>query len=309
MRRIISVIAAALLLMGVFAVPAFADQYGRFYIEGPTTAKVGDTIEISVKLEGEFSVNTLNIRVFFDNTSFRFVDKTMGEAFTAAQSVGGFALCDINQDANAISLGIMMPTTAMTVPGELVRAKFQVIGTASSSTEFAVQVEEFASMPIGQTIAYNLNCSSSGLKVSITGGTGTGTTEIPVNTPRPEGTKAPTSSTPNPVQPSNTEGRASRTEPTLISQDPKMTPDPASAFGTTPPDQTQSEDPAFSEAVLSELPVDASEQASANESEVPASRDNSGLHTALYIGGGVFAAAVIALIALLIKRNSNERKH
>lgn len=318
MKKILSIAAAALLLLTLVCAPVSASAPARFYLVGPSSAKVGDTIEVSLMLEGEFAASTMNLRVFFDNTSFRVTNKTLGPALTNAQSIGGFAMCDVNMAGNAVSVGLLMTGDPLTEGGELVKITLEVIGTASADVDFGVQVEEFTYLPLGQTIPENIGCTTDGIRVSIQGGTGSGTTPMPINTPRPEGTNPPatvtnppsnTSGPINPIatpQPDGTENSGASKQ----TQEPEGTPDPkateSTANETVPPAIDETEAPVTDE---TEAPVDVTAEPEATmDPTEPARRDNNALKTGLIIGGCALAAAAAALAGVLVYRKKNKKQ-
>lgn len=317
MKKFFAIAAAALLLLTLVCAPVSASAPARFYLVGPSSAKVGDTIEVSLMLEGDFAASTMNLRVFFDNTSFRVTNKTLGSALTYAQSIGGFAMCDVNMSGNAVSVGLLMTGDPLTQGGELVKITLEVIGTASADVDFGVQVEEFTYLPLGQTIPENIGCTTEGIRISIQGGTGSGTTPMPINTPRPEGTNPPANVT-NP--PSNTAGpigpvatpQPNGTENSGASKqtsEPEVTPDPKAsevvADETEAPVGDETEPPIADE---TEAPIDVTAEPDGTAEPTDPARNNNALKTGLIIGGCALAAAAAALAGVMVYRKKNKKQ-
>ena len=81
MKRILSILTAALVLLSIIALPVSASAPVRFYLTGPSSANAGDTVKYSLHIEGEYEANLLTVKVKFDVGSFAFVDVT-GETKT-----------------------------------------------------------------------------------------------------------------------------------------------------------------------------------------------------------------------------------
>ncbi len=304
MKKIIAVVFCFVLLAALAATPCFAQNVTKFYIEGPSSVKTGDTFEISLIVEGSFEAHALNLRVFFDNTSFRYVSKTTGAAYEAARENGGICLCDINMGGNAVSVGIMMPIDPMTEDGELVKLKFEVLPTASSSVDFGIQIEEFTSIPVGTSQAVNLPCVTEGMVVNVQGGSGGGTTPIPVNTPKPAGTNPPHNTTPTPsgtqatpIGPVNTQPQGGGKEtPPAVTEDPGVTADP-NVSEEPVPDVTEPGADNSPEPVVTAEP---------SETEAPGRSDNKPNLTTILLG--IAAAALVAVAVLCVIRAHRRNK-
>lgn len=198
MKKIIALLAAAVLLLSIAAVPAAASGVPRFYLEGPASAKPGDRISVSLVVSGEYSAHIIEMCVFFDNTSFRYVNNTPGTVQEEAGSSGGLVLCDVkDNDANAVSFGAIMPTDPISATGVLVTLNFDVLNTASPNPAFTIGINKLSYMPIGAPET-PIQYTSSDLSVSIQGGSGAGTTSAPHITPTPIQTAAPHTPTATP---------------------------------------------------------------------------------------------------------------
>ena len=312
MKRFFAIAAAALLLLSLVSFPASAGSApARFYLTGPSSASVGDTIDISLMLEGEFAANTLDLRVFFDNTSFKVKNTVIGDALRKAQSLGGFAMADVNMAGNAVSVGVMMITEPMTEPGELVKITLEVIGTASADVDFGVEIREFTYLPIGQTIAENIACSSEGIRISVSGGTGTGTTPIPEVTPKPAGTNPPANVTYPPDDP----GKTGTPVGPIATQDPaatgntigKQTPNPGDPGVTPSPDGSEAPAGDTTEPPSGEDGTPAPGQSAEPGATEAPSRANDQLKTGLIIGGSLLGAALAAIVVMSVIRSKRRK--
>lgn len=318
MKKIFALVITAAMLLAMAAIPASASQSGAplFYLEGPSTAKAGSTINVTLLVKGEYMAHTLNLRVFFDNTSYRLVGKTFGDAYREAISDGGWGICELNMEHNAVSLGIMMISSPMSVQGELVKFDFEVLGTASPETEFQIIVEGFGYMPIGQSTATELAYNVSGLKVKVTGGTGSGTTPNPIVTPKPGGaivTPAPTvpganpGKTDNPNPPDGSDAPRDTRAPDSTTDPNHTPPAPTEAVQPTEPSGDATDDPnASAEPAVSGDPDASAEPAGSEEPghEEPKKSSNTGLIVGLC---AVAAAGIAALCTVLAKRSGKKK--
>lgn len=195
MKRILTALLAAALLLALVSFPAAAAGTARFTLSGPSTARPGDTITVTLSVQGQYSAHTLDLRVFFDNTSFRYKSQTNGSALDQA---GGMVISDINSEGNAVSLGVLMVMNPMTVQGELLKMTFEVLSTASPRPAFTIGVQKFSYLPVGDTVETPVTFTTSDLTVAISGGTGSGTTNPPSMTPTPIQTPKPKTPAPTP---------------------------------------------------------------------------------------------------------------
>ncbi|MBQ3849726.1 MAG: hypothetical protein II747_04665 [Clostridia bacterium] len=314
MKKIITTLVALAMLLTLAAVPASAARTPRFYIEGPSSAKVGDKIDVSVKVEGDYEAHTMNLRIFFDNTSLHFENRVYGEAYNKAIAQNGFGTCDVTKDGNAVSLGLMMLTEPTSVEGELVKITFEVRSTASPNIEISVQVVELGYMPVGQSHATDIESETTPLKISISGGTGTGTTPVPIKTQKPANTEQAGKTT---QAPGGTEGTGNNHGSTLGTNAPSKTeqaPDVSSA-----PDSTQTVD--NTESVVdntaeadntptsdgTQVPestpdANATQGNDAENTPAPGEKTNTANNTGLYIAIAAVAAVVAAVSAVIVKK-------
>lgn len=226
MKRFLTILLAAALLTMLAAVPASAETTPRFYLEGPSTARVGDTITLSLKVAGQYQAHTLEVRIYFDNTSVRFVNTVPGAIYPQIGNNGGFAISGVTTEGNAVSFGFIMPTDAMSGEGELIKMQFEVISTAAPRADFATEVLAFNYLPVGEINATPIAFTADNLSVTLSGGSGSGTTTPPIATPRPATTANPRpTSTPRPTA------------------DPNSTPTPTAAPGGTGRDNGATHDP------------------------------------------------------------------
>lgn len=320
----IALILAALMLLTFAAIPASASGGARFYLTGDTSAKVGDTVKVTLHIDGEFAAHIINLSVFFDNTSLRYVGKKNKDAYNAAIGVGGYPLSSINPDGNAIAVGLMMLTDPATEPGEFIEFTFEVLSTASPEASFTILVDEFEYMPVGAVNSEPIPYTAEPFSIHITGGTGTGTTPAP--TSRPEATPKPTATpkamnTPGPANtpkpgettgPANTDDNNTRrtegTEPTPApgetagpgeSADPGATEDPNSTAGPTENLPETSGEPGNAE--FSPAPDNAKEISTESPHD-PGTASERALKTGLIAGGSLLLLALCALVVILIAK-------
>lgn len=244
----IALLLAALMLLALTAIPASANGGVRFYLTGNTTAKVGDTVKVTLHIDGEFEAHIINVSIFFDNTSLRYVGKKNLEAYQAAVEAGGQPIVGMNQNGDAIALGIMMLTDPATEPGEFVELTFEVISTASSKAPFTILVDEFKYMPVGDTSGTPIPFTAEPFSITVTGGTGTGTTPAPTErAPRTTNPAAPTPAVtiiPTQKAEENTPAPGTTPDPGSVSKNtevPSGTPDPETGE-TKPPSETAGPD-------------------------------------------------------------------
>ena len=223
MKRILTAFVAAAMLLALIAVPAGAVGNARFTLTGPSSARPGDTITVTLNISGNYSAHALDMLIYFDNTSFRFKNAENGSALNGL--TGAWPLSGLHKDGNAVSFGVLMMTDPMKVQGELLKMNFEVLSTASPRPTFTIGVNKFSNLPVGGSetpIPY----TTSDLTVSISGGSGSGTT------PAPAVTAAPIL-TPKPKTPAPTS--APRTAAPVGTPKPNFTPGPGTGRETEKP--------------------------------------------------------------------------
>ncbi|MBO6061886.1 MAG: hypothetical protein J6P98_07220, partial [Clostridia bacterium] len=232
MKKLLCLLAACALLLAL-AVPAFAAAgSARLYITGPSTAKIGDTVKVSLNISGNYSAHTMNIRVIYDTTSYRYLGNTPGDVYNYAVSHQGMCLIDLSQSTNMVSLGVIMwGSEALSEEGELAEFSFEVLPTAAKQTNFVVLVEDMDYLPIGESIATPVNYTTEDLTVTISNGSTSSTTTLaPHLTP---GTTYVADNTPAPAD-------GMPTSPSVTkAPNPDNTSDPHGALPTTAPDKTE----------------------------------------------------------------------
>ncbi len=316
MKRIIAMLAALLLIAA--AVPAFAAPgSARLTLTGPSSAKVGDTVTVALDVSGEYQAHTFNIRVVYDNTSFRYLSKKTGEAYDAAVSGGGYGLIEPALSGNAISVGFIMFTAPMSAEGRLVELSFEVLPTAANEANFVVYVENFGYMPLGQTNDTPVSYTTQDCSIRLSGGTGVSTTlhphESPVptavsdNTPTPPDGTVPPQATrvPDASDKSADDGHTG----TIGTPDPNIETDKPGVTDL-PGDATELPEGATeAPADATELPEGVTESPAETQQggDTPGSRANAP-KTGLIIGLCVLGAAVAAIVILLVIRNSRKVK-
>ena len=329
MKKIFAMLVTAAMLLALFAVSSVSasSSVPRFYLEGPSTAKAGDTITVKLLVSGDYQAHTLNLRVYFDNTSYSLKGKTFGEAYQEATSNGGWGMCELNKQKNAVSLGIMMISEPMSSEGELVSFDFDVLGTASENTEFLVTIEDFGFMPVGQSVASPIDYTTSGLTVKVTGGTGSGTTPNPIVTPKPGGN---TGTNPgNSAAPTATQNNTSRETPAPGTNEPAGTTPKPAADNMNDPNVTETAEnpvetaepgttdaagetlaPGETEEPGSSAEPEGSETADASENpgEDPADKGGKVKPGAIVAICAAVIAAAAALVTVLTKRGKRKEK-
>lgn len=288
MKKAFSILIAAVLLLALAAAPAFAERTPRFFLTGPSSVKVGDQFKVQLNLEGDFSVNIINIRVRFDPAAIRFVSDSYGSASFGTSSSG------VTVDGNEYSYGAMLVTGTSSAEGVLSEITFEVLSSAPSSFQLAIDVREFEYLDMFSATATPVACESTGLTIAVSDGTGAGTTPIPGPgdpTPDPnEGGKTNPDNTPDPAQPIET---ASVTDPTQQAVE-VVTPDPNEG-GNTDPNTAKTTQPAGE-------PTD-------EPGGTTPSRISPALKKGLIIGGGALAAILLAVVILVIVRAAKEKKN
>ena len=286
MKRLISILLTSVLLFALLAVPAFASNTPRFFLTGPSSAKAGDTVKISVNIEGSYSAHIVNLKVGFDPGSFDYVSYSygnVGNAFTAS----GMAMCSKTADGKAVSYGALAASEAISAEGVIVELTFTVLGTAVSNPRFTITVEEFSYMPVGASNSNEISHTAEGLSMSVTGSSG-GQGGGPTITPRPteQGGAVNPLGTPEPAPTNNGSSRDNDNTPDPNRTQPAESGSPASA---------------------SELP-EVTEQAE-NTPEPGSNRGMSkSMKTVFFAIVGVLAAVLILVIVLLVLRSRKEKK-
>jgi hypothetical protein len=193
MRKFLAVITLTVMLLALISAPVFGLSFNapKFFLKGPASAKVGDTVKISLNVEGEYAAHIINLTVNFDKTSFKYKGRSFGEAYADSVYQGGYGVCDVNKEGDGVGFGLMMLDEPATAEGVLVEISFEVLSTAASEANFTITVDQFASMPVGATNATDIPCSVEKLNIKLTGGTGPVVTPVPG--PGDHSTPAPTS--------------------------------------------------------------------------------------------------------------------
>ena len=306
MKKFFAMLMVCLMLAALAAPCASASGVVRFYIEGPSSAKVGDTFEISVKVSGSYQAHIINLTVSFNKTAVSYKGNTKGPVYLSAMNDGGMCACDVTMSGDAVSIAILMPIDPLSAEGEIVKLSFEVLSTAGSKAKFGLTAEEFGYMPIGQTDMTTIAHSDQGLDVKISGGSGTSPTSVPG--PGDHGSAST-------QQPSQTDGSGKAT-PTPTA-DPKATPDPNATEEpavTDEPVVTEEPTPESTETVETELPTEeATIEPTAEATEEPGGDEEptrSGLGTKILLGAGGCAiiAGLVTLIVLLAKRSKKEKE-
>lgn len=234
MKKTIIAVLCAVLLASVCAFPVFASSVPHFFLKGPSSVNAGDELEIIVNVEGEYEAHLMNLRIEFDKNSFQYLGKKNGDAYNELVEEGAIGTCDITLDGKAVSFAVMMLTDPTSVEGELVKLKFKALSSAGDKTGFKLIVDEFGYMPVGQSNATDIECTASGLSVSVSGGSATTPTEPASSTP-PIG--KPTPGPDETADPDKTQDPDATQEPG--SDVSKVTPDPDATPGADDPGQNE----------------------------------------------------------------------
>lgn len=284
------------LLVSAAAVSAFAAGTPRFYVEAPSSAKVGDTITVSVKLSGEYTAHLITLHFSYDPNSFEYVSHKRGEVLAAASEYG-MAICEKAADRPVISVGVLYAgEDGLSAEGTIVEAKFKVLSTASGSPAFTLEVPEFGYMPLSATTSTPIQHTVENASVSISGGSGAAPTNTPV--PVPGQTTAPHATTAPGITevPSATEGADHGTEPAgtenaqPANTEAGETGEPGPTDGGKEPDATKA----------AEAP-DASEQG-----EEPGTRSGSGALKGVLIGLGCLLAVGLGWLGVHFLKKARE---
>lgn len=310
MKKILSVITAAVLLLALVALPVSAERKPHFYVTGPSSAKAGDMIKLTVNVEGDYQAHIIGLRLGFDTRAFRYVSYEFGGTYAAIQNADGMASCGLTASGDAVSYGVLMPVEAASVEGALVQVTFEVLSSASSSYTFALSVPEFGYMPLSSTTSTHIDCTVDSFSLTVSGGSGTGNTQTPTYTPKPGTTDQPVPGSPAPVGPGNVTDSPSGT-----SDVPNITVAPIS------PDNTQNMDPSVTgipgETTDTPAVTDSGLQPDTNKVNP---QDNTGdntpggsgssdsLKTGLIILGSILAAALVCVCVYFGIRASKEKK-
>lgn len=171
-------------LLAAAAVCAHAENEPVFYIEAPESAGVGDTVSIRVSVTGDYTASILNMQMYYDGASFRYIDHTRGPVLDSVV-MNGMTVCEHSEDKHMIATGIMVTgNEGMSAQGVIFEATFEVLSTASKTADFTLTVTEFDYMPIGQSVGTPISCKTEDATVSISG-TGTGAVITPAPTTAP----------------------------------------------------------------------------------------------------------------------------
>ena len=272
MKRFLSVFAAFILVVMTAAFPASASSQPKFYLEGPSAAEVGDTIEVSLKLEGTYEASVIKVGVVFDPAAFTYVSYSNGDATAAFKDLGAVIMCELSDQGRAVSYGAVMISDPATESGTLIKIRFTVRSADVPNQKLTVDVGQFAYLPIGSTQATDIAFTKSDLSITLSG-------SAAANTPAPAVTETPEPAVTETPDPNVTD-----------TPDPNVTDTPAPEVTATPNEPRRTE----------EVPI---------SYETPAPTDNGGEKPnepakdpkikniiAFSIAGAAVLAAVIVLI-------------
>ena len=248
MKRITAALIAAamLILFSVSPAPLKAERASAVFSAPNVTVQPGGTVDIPVRISGDYEAHGLSIWLVFDDASLAVESVERGEVLSVVTAQGGLAVIDtkVENGKNSVRLGIIMPTDPFSAQGVLFTARLSVKPGVSAGTVIElglhVKAKDFIYMPIGdhqgQPIPYTLSPGS--VTVSNYAPTPTPTavpTSVPA-TPTPSPTSSPTTPTPAPVTPTPRPSTAPATPTPRPSSAPTTpTPRPSSAPTTPTP--------------------------------------------------------------------------
>ena len=309
MKKILAILLACILLAALAAVPASASNPTHFYLTGPSSAKVGDQVEVKVNVEGSYQAHFIRLSVNFDKTALTYTDKSFGPVYLSAMNADGMCAVGLTMDGNAVSIAMLMPVDALSAAGEIVTLSFTVLSTAGSKTKIDLVVEEFGYMPVGQTTPTNLAHKEDGINIKISGGSCTQTTP----TPGPGDHSGFATDDPNATDPGDTAKQTDAPKDTS-KPDPNATEAPtddpnATEEATEDPNATEevTEDPNATEAPTDD--PDATPGPETTDEPGPGgepARSNNLTKGLLTAGGCVLAAALAFLCVLIAKRSKRK---
>ena len=274
---------------------ARAEVQPTFYVEAPASAGAGDTISVRVGITGDFVASILNLKFYYDEASFEYIEHTRGPVLDSV-IMSGMSVCEHSEDKHMIATGILITgDEGFSTQGVIFEAKFKVLSTARSSAKLELEVAEFDYLPIGQSVSTPISNSIENAVVSISGaGAGVEVTAAPIHTP----------TVPQPTEPAATQGTDATPAATQSADGtPAADPNGASAENTEP--VTDATEPA--DVPISAETTEPSADSKNNGGDETDSKENDGglskTAKALIIAGGcVLAAGLAWLTVFFFKR-------
>ncbi|MBQ7060339.1 MAG: choice-of-anchor J domain-containing protein, partial [Clostridia bacterium] len=124
----------------------------EFYVEPfYTVSYIGDTVYVSVMVNGEFEAHTLNLQFNYDPAAFALSEIFEGTVLANVADNGGSYVLDTNTVPGSVRVGVIMPNDPFTEDGELFTVALTVTDDAVVGTEYPLELEvtEFRNFPLG----------------------------------------------------------------------------------------------------------------------------------------------------------------
>ena len=242
MKRITAAIIAAAMLMlfSVSPAPLKAERASAVFSAPSVIVAPGGTVNIPVRISGDYEAHGLNLWLVFDDASFALENVERGEVLSSISAQGGLAVLDtkVENGKNSVRLGVIMPTDPFSTQGVLFTARLTVKPGVSAGTviplDLHVTTKDFIYMPIGDH-------QGQPIPFTLSPGSVTVSNYAPTPTPTAAPTSVPATPTPSPTpRPSSTPTPS----PTSVPATP--TPRPSSAPATPTPRPGTSSAPATS---------------------------------------------------------------
>ena len=189
MKKLLAAIVAVAMIFALTAVPAFAATRDVVTFSADSvTAAPGDTVQIVVRIDGEYECHGLTVKVETDTNVLTVESYENGEILNSVPS-GSMALVDVTPEG-FVSVGVMCAMAPFSGSGTLVIINYNVADDAQPGTyDVHLNVTKFINMPLGEDQT----------DIEFTTVDGSVTVEGEVVTPEP--TEEPVEPTEEPVEP------------------------------------------------------------------------------------------------------------
>lgn len=168
MKRLISMILMLALLSCGAAIPTavLADDDVQFTVTTVTDAEAGDEVVLELMLTGEYEAHAITLSVIYNTDELTLTSTAFSALYgdivrDAQMNLGAMVVIDATTVAGQVKLGMLMPTTAETMQGQLLRLPFTVNEGVDTQSVVTVSIIDFFNMPVGETnptpIPYTVN--------------------------------------------------------------------------------------------------------------------------------------------------------
>ena len=146
MKKFFALLVSLLMVLGLVAIPAFAEGEATFSA-GTATAKPGDDVVIPVSIDGDFQCHGLNMEVLYDAEKLTVTTLAPGALFNA-RPWDATPVLDKSIPGH-VKVGVICPTEPFTGSGVICNITFHVADDCTEDVPLEVVVHEYYLLPVG----------------------------------------------------------------------------------------------------------------------------------------------------------------